>query len=147
MLTTATARAHGVLDDKTAQDLAGQWNAAYPTMRRILNASIDGLRARIQREMWTLDSLPKADQGSGKDLGAKLARLEGLRRGLGRLDRGTHRGCTRSPGGFSPTSAYRSVRDFLAVTTASDRGLADVYVLAGHLAYINDSLARERAAA
>lgn len=144
MLTAATARAHGALDDKTAQDLAGQWNAAYPTMRRILNASIDGLRARIQREMWTLDNLAKADQGSSRDLGAQVARLEGLRRVLGRLDRGTHRGCTRSPGGFSPTSAYWSVRDFLAVTTVGDRGLSDVYELAAHLAFIQDGIDRKR---
>ncbi|WP_371646460.1 hypothetical protein [Streptomyces mirabilis] len=146
MLTTATARSYGRLDDTTASTLANQWNAAYPTMRTILNAAITGLRARMEREAWTQDTLRPEDQGSDRDLGAKLARMEGLRRGLGRLDRGTHRGCTRSPGGFSPTHAYWSVRHLLEVTTINDRGLADVYVLAGHLAYIEDGLARQRAA-
>lgn len=145
MLTTATARSHGQLDDTTASTLAGQWNAAYPTMRTILNAAIATLRARVEREAWTQDNLRPEDHGSDRDLGAKLARLEGLRRGLGRLDRGTYRGCTRSPGGFDSVSAYWSVRDFLAVTTIGDSGLADVYVLAAHLAYISDALARKRA--
>lgn len=146
MITTATVRDSGRLDDTTAGTLATQWNAAYPTMRTILNAAITSLRARMEREAWTQDSLQPEDRGSGRDLGAKLARMEGLRRGLGQLDRGTYRGCTRSPGGFSPTSAYWSVRDFLAVTTNGDRGLADVYDLAAHLAYISDGLARQRAA-
>ncbi|MFJ9748901.1 hypothetical protein [Streptomyces chartreusis] len=147
MITAATVRDSGRLDDTTASTLADQWNAAYPTMRRILNASINGLRARIEREEWTAARLRPEDQGSGRDLSAKLARMEGLRRGLGQLDRGTYRGCTRSPGGFSPTSAYWSVRDFLAVTTTGDHGLSDVYELAAHLAFINDSFARQRAAA
>lgn len=146
-MNTATARAHGVLDDKSAQDLADQWNAAYPTMRRILNASINGLRARIEREEWTAARLRPEDHGSSRDLSAQLARMEGLRRGLGQLDRGTYRGCTRSPGGFSPTSAYWSVRHFLEVTTIGDRGLSPVYELAAHLAFIDDSFARQRAAA
>lgn len=147
MITAATVRDHGRLDDTTASTLADQWNAAYPTMRRILNASINGLRARIEREEWTAARLRPEDRGSGRDLGAQLARMEGLRRGLGQLDRGTYRGCTRSPGGFSPTSAYWSVRRFLEVTTANDRGLSDVYYLASHLAFIEDSLARQRATA
>ncbi|MFD9319311.1 hypothetical protein ACFWDQ_16705 [Streptomyces sp. NPDC060053] len=147
MITAATVRGNGRLDDITAGQVADLWNAAYPTMRTILTASIDGFRARIQREGWTQDALPKTDWGSDKDLGAKLARLEGLRRVLGQLDRGTHRGCTRSPGGFSLTSAYWSVRDVLTVTTINDRGLADVYQLASLLAYVQDAIARERLAA
>lgn len=147
MLTTAAARSYGRLDDTTASHLAGQWNAAYPTMRTILTASISSLRSQIEREGWTQDSLPKDDWGSSRDLGARLGRLELLRRGLGRLDRGTYQGCTRSPGGFSVTHAYWSVRDVLAVTSINDRGLAEIYALAAHLAFIQDGIARARAAA
>lgn len=142
MLTTATVRSNGHLDDTTASHLTEQWNTAYPTMRAFLTASINGLRAKIQREGWTQDNLPKADWGSSRDLGARLARLEGLRHCLGRLDRGTYQVCTRSPGGFSVTQAYWAVRDVLAATTINDRGLSEIYELAAHLAYIEDSLTR-----
>lgn len=57
----------------------------------------------------------------------RLKDAEGLRRELGQLDRGAHRACTRSPGGFSTLAAYRAVRAFLDATTLNDRGLAAVY--------------------
>lgn len=146
MTTIATVRDTGQLDDTTAADIANRWNAAYPTMRTILTASINGLRDRIRREGWTQDALPKGDWGSSKDLGAKVARLENLRRSLGQLDRGTYRGCTRSPGGFSPVSAYWAVRDVLAATSISDRNLAAVYELAAILSFASDARQRELAA-
>jgi hypothetical protein len=144
--TTATVRDTGWLDDTTAADITRLWNAAYPTMRTILTASINGLRDRIRREGWTEADLPRGAGGSSRDLGAKLARLEGLRRGLGQLDRGTYRGCTRSPGGFSPISAYRAVRDVLAVTSSGDRDLAAVYELAAVLSFVSDGRQRQLAA-
>ncbi|GGS47989.1 hypothetical protein [Streptomyces violaceus] len=146
MTTIATVRDTGQLDDTTAADIANRWNAAYPTMRTILTTSINSIRDRIQREGWNLADLPKSDQGSSKDLGAKVARLEGLRRSLGQLDRGTYRGCTRSPGGFSPVSAYWAVRDVLAATSISDRNLAAVYELAAILSFVSDARQRELAA-
>jgi hypothetical protein len=146
VLTIATARSYGRLDDTTASDIANLWNAAYPTMRTILTASINGLRDRIQREGWKQEDLPKTDWGSSRDLGAKLARMEGLRRGLGQLDRGTYRACTRSPGGFDPVSAYWAVRDVLAATSTGDRNLAAVYELAAILSLASDARHRELAA-
>jgi hypothetical protein len=144
--TIATVRNTGQLDDTTAADIANLWNAAYPTMRTILTASINGLRDRIQREGWKQDDLPKADRGSSRDLGAKVARLENLRRSLGQLDRGTYRGCTRSPGGFSAIHAYWAVRDVLAATSINDRNLAAVYELAAILSLASDTRHRELAA-
>jgi hypothetical protein len=141
--TTATVRGIGRIDDTMATRVTTLWNAAYPTMRTILTASINGHRDRIRREGWTQDSLPKADWGSRRDLGAQLARLEGLRRGLGQLDRGTYRGCTRSPGGFSVIHAYRSVRNVLAATSINDHDLASVYELAAALARASDDWHRE----
>lgn len=146
MTTAATVRGTGRIDDITAGDIANLWNAAYPTMRTILTASINGLRDRIRREGWKQADLPKADWGSSRDLGAKLARLEGVRRGLGQLDRGTYRGCTRSPGSFSPTYAYWAVRDVLAATSSGDRNLAAVYELAAILSLASDAWHREMAA-
>ncbi|KOG73529.1 hypothetical protein ADK77_08335 [Streptomyces antibioticus] len=146
MTTVATVRDTGQLDDTTAADIATLWNAASPTMRTILTASINGLRDRIQREGWKQADMPKSDWGSSRDLGARLARLEGLRRSLGQLDRGTYRGCTRSPGGFSVLHAYWSVRDVLAATSINDRGLAGVYELAAILSRASDSWHRDMAA-
>ena len=146
MTTTATVRATGQLDDTTAADIATLWNAAYPTMRTILTASINGLRDRIQREGWKQDDLPAAERGSSRDLGAKVARLENLRRSLGQLDRGTYRGCTQSPGSFSTIHAYWAVRDVLSATSISDRNLAAVYELAAILSAASDARQRELAA-
>lgn len=146
MTTTATVRGIGRIDDTTATRVTDLWNAAYPTMRTILTASINGRRDRIRREGWTQDDLPRADWGSRKDLGARLAGLEGLRRDLGQLDRGTYRGCTRSPGGFSAIHAYWSVRRVLEATSINDRGLACVYELATALARVSDDWHREMSA-
>ncbi|AEM87057.1 hypothetical protein [Streptomyces violaceusniger] len=146
MTTVATVRDTGQLDDITAADIANLWNAAYPTMRTILTASINELRDRIRREGWAQDNLLNSDGGSDRDLGAKVARLENLRCSLGQLDRGTYRGCTRSPGGFSAIHAYWAVRDVLIATSINDRDLAAVYELAAILSRTSDARQRELAA-
>lgn len=146
MTTTATVRATGAIDVTTAAAVADLWNAAYPTMRTILTASINGYRDRIQREGWAQADLPRADRGTRRDLGARLARLESLRRSLGQLDRGTYQGCTRSPGSFSVIHAYGAVRGVLAATSSSVRNLAAVYELAAALSRASDDWMRERAA-
>lgn len=146
MLTAATVRDTGKLDGTTAADIAGLWNNAYPTMRAILTDTITGLRNRIRRDGWTHHVLPESDWGSDKDLGAVLARQNGLRLRLGQLDRGTYRGCTRSPGGFSPLHAYWAVREVLASTSVNDRDLSGVYELAALLSRYSDNWHREMTA-
>lgn len=150
MLTTATARAHGRLDETSASHLAEQWNTAYPTMRKVVTRQIAADRRYIAEQGWKID--PDSAAAEFRQAHARteivarhsLRLAEELRRTLGQLDRGTHRPCTRSPQGFSVTSAYWAVRDVLPMTTINDRDLSDLYQLASLLAYIADSLARQR---
>ncbi|MBW8701859.1 hypothetical protein MBT84_19825 [Streptomyces sp. MBT84] len=52
MLTIATARSYGQLDDTTAGDVARCWNAAYPIMRKLVTRKIDGDRRYITERRW-----------------------------------------------------------------------------------------------
>ncbi|MEU6279481.1 hypothetical protein [Streptomyces sp. NPDC047028] len=153
MITTATARSFGRIDEATAAQVADLWNAAYPTMRAILTGRIDSYRTQIRDEAWIVDpSRPNADvlqayAPSEAKVRRGLKRMEELRRDLGQLDRGTYRACTRSPGGFDLTSAYWAVRYVLNASSNSTRDLASVYHLAAVLSRISDAQAREWASA
>lgn len=152
MLTAATVRGTGHTTTTTATRIADLWNAAYPVMRQIATSRIDAYRTQIDNQAWKVDpDHPHADSlraftPTEADLYRRLKNAETLRRVLGQLDRGTHRACTRSPGGFSPFAAYRAVRTFVAATSINDRGLAAVYQLAAALADIADEQHHEWAA-
>lgn len=149
MLTAATARSHGRIDDTTATRIADLWNAAYPTMRATVTGRIDAYRGQIRDESWQIDpDHPHADvlrayTPTEAQLRRRLKNAEELRRVLGQLDRGTHRACTRSPGGFSVLAAYSAVRSLLKVTGLNDEGLSAVYRLAAELADAADDLHRQ----
>lgn len=152
MTTTATVRDHGRLDDVTATRIADRWNAAYPTMRTITTARVDSYRRQVQDRAWEIDPThPRADvlaayTPTEAQLRHRLKNAEDLRRQLGQLDRGTHRACTRSPGGFSILAAYSAVRALLARTSVNDHGLAAVYELAAVLADAAETRHRELSA-
>lgn len=152
MTTTATIRDHGRIDDNTATRINDRWNAAYPTMRAIATGRINNYRHQIRNEAWKVDpNHPHAEAlqaytPSEATLRRRLANLEDLRRALGQLDRGTHRACTRSPGGFSINSAYAAVRALLNATSLNDPDLAAVYDLAAVLATATDEWRRDMAA-
>lgn len=148
MLTAATVRAHGEIDDATATRIADLWNAAYPVMRAIATARIDSYRCQIRDEAWRIDpDHPHADvlrayTPTEAQLRRRLKNAEALRLVLGQLHRGTHRACTRSPGGFSRHAAYSAVRALLDRTSSNDEGLSAVYRLAAELADAVDDLHR-----
>jgi hypothetical protein len=152
MLTTATARNHGHTDEPTATRITTLWNAAYPTMRTIATSRITAYRQQIQDRVWDIDpTQPNADilrayTPTEAKLHRRLKNTEGLRRTLHQLDRGTHRACTRSPGGFSTLSAYAAVRALLNATSLNDHDLAAVYQLAAVLAEAADERHRAIAA-
>ncbi|MFJ9427571.1 hypothetical protein [Streptomyces sp. NPDC101249] len=153
MITTATIRGNGAaLDDTTAADIAELWNAAYPTMRDIVTGNINGDRQRITDRVWDIDP---ASPGAAwmldrtpteRQLRHRLRTFEALRRTLGQLDRGTHKACTRSPGGFSVSSAYSAVQDTLNAAGTRSQGMEAVYTLAAALAYTVEALQRAWAA-
>lgn len=149
MTTAATIRSHGRLDDTTATRIAALWNAAYPTMRTIATTRIDAYRRQVRDEAWNIDpnhphaEALQAHAPTEATIRRRLSNLETLRRELGQLDRGTHRACTRSPGGFSTLSAYSAVRALLGATSVNDHGLAAVYQLAAVLAETAEERHRE----
>ncbi|WP_406444476.1 hypothetical protein OHB14_36535 [Streptomyces sp. NBC_01613] len=152
MLTTATTRNHGRLDDTTATRITHLWNAAYPTMRTIASHRINAYRRQLEDQIWNINpNHPQADalrafMPTENAIRRSLKDIEDLRRVLGQLDRGTHRACTRSPGGFSVLAAYSAVRCLLAATGLNDCGLAAVYELAACLADAAEVRHRELAA-
>ncbi|MGW3491514.1 hypothetical protein [Streptomyces sp. NPDC001054] len=115
VLTVATVRTYRQLDLAVAQRLVEHWSDAYPAMRTILDSVITAQRAA---ESPTVD----------------LRRLEGTRRELGQVDRGTYRVCTRSAPSFSPTNAGWMVRDVIAVTYVGHPDAGAIYRLAAELA-------------
>ncbi|MER7761347.1 hypothetical protein [Streptomyces sp. NPDC097619] len=117
MITIDSVRTRFISDDQ-AQHIADHWNPVYPAMRRILDTVIKAQRAADR---------PTVD----------VARLELVRRGLGQLDRGTFKGCTRSPGYFSVHHAIRHVHGVLKVTYSGDPDKGAIYRLAGVLADTN----------
>lgn len=144
MLEADTVYNSSRVDSATAADIAAHWNDAYPLMREIATSYINGMRVSISRESWKVDpDHPYAEAlrrsaPSEASLRRRLKGAEELRRKLGQLDRGTHRACTRSSGGFSPASAYGIVRNLLSLTSLNDTDLAKVYRLAAALAPVHD---------
>jgi len=134
-----------------ADHLADLWNRAYPRMREIVTNYIAGLRSSIERQSWEVD--PKHPQAEAlrqfatpeAELRRKLKLAEDLRRGLGQLDRGTHKLCTCSPGAFTVTGAYTHVRNLLGRTSLSQEGVGDIYRLAAVLADAEERVNAERA--
>ncbi|MEU3279194.1 hypothetical protein [Streptomyces antibioticus] len=98
-----------------AQEIAVAWNGVYPAMRRVLDTVINAQRGAERRTV-------------------NLPRLERVRRELGQLDRGTYRGCTRSPAAFSISGSLSNVRAVLEVTSVGTPELGDMYRLAALLA-------------
>ncbi|WP_330335786.1 hypothetical protein OHS33_39325 (plasmid) [Streptomyces sp. NBC_00536] len=129
MLTTDSVTTR-FIDDDQAQRITGHWNAVYPRMREILTSAIDAQRAAEQpsgdprpalvRELWPAT--------------ADLAMLEGVRRDLGQLDRGTFKDCACSTGAFSVGEARDRVHQVLNITSTGDPALGAIYRLAGELA-------------
>ncbi|MET9466606.1 hypothetical protein ABZY44_17715 [Streptomyces sp. NPDC006544] len=117
MITTDSVRTRFIGED-LAQRIADHWNPVYPVMRRTLDTVIKAQRAA---ERPTVD----------------VAKLELVRRALGQLDRGTFKGCTRSPGYFSVYHALRHVDEVLKVTYSGDPDKGAIYRLAGVLADTN----------
>lgn len=149
MLRTNMIHNYEHLSQEQAEQLVDLWNAAYPLMRDIASGEVKGLRKYIAEEGWM--AWEKRQAGSSIDLATltelgatrencekRLKRAERLRLTLGQLDRGTYKGCTRSPGAFSVSGAYSGVRRFLKSTSSSTEGLAPVYRLAVALSEAND---------
>lgn len=140
MLDADTVFETGDFSYADAEHLADLWNTAYPVMREISTRYIAGQRSAIERNAWDVDPKhPAADvlremTPDEKTYRRKLKRAEELRLVLGQLDRGTHKLCTRSPGGFTVTGAYMAVRSLLNISSLSSPGLAFVYRLAAVLA-------------
>ena len=127
MTTIATVRGLGQLDDTTAARIADLWNQAYPGMRDTLTLVISRHRDYLQKA----EELTAEMEASARRY---IKRLEETRRVLGQLDRGTHRGCTRSPGAFSTSAALSAVRRALEAFSVGGPVLGDVYRLAAALA-------------
>ncbi|MEU6965080.1 hypothetical protein [Streptomyces chrestomyceticus] len=118
MVTTDSVRAGSrFISDEQAQSITDHWNPVYPAMRRTLETVIKAQQA-VDPDRRTVD----------------VARLKAVRRGLGQLDRGTYKGCTRSPGAFSVYGALRHVDEVLAVTLSGTPEKGAIYRLASALA-------------
>jgi hypothetical protein len=146
MLTAELVHETGHFSYADAEHLADLWNRAYPVMRQIATLYIEGQRAYIEREGWVIDPAhPHAEVlQAEKKVRRKLKLAEELRRDLGQLDRGTHKMCTRSPGGFTVTGAYMAVRNLLNISSLSSEGLASVFRLAAELAEAEDRVNKAR---
>lgn len=130
MTTVATVRGLGQLDETAAARIAGLWNQAYPGMRDTLTLVISRHRDYLQKAEQAGDLTAEMEASTRR----YIKGLEETRRVLGQLDRGTHRGCTRSPGAFSASAALRAVRRALGAFSVGGPVLGDVYRLAAALA-------------
>lgn len=141
MLNAAIVRGVGNLDDACAIRIADRWNIAYPIMRALVTERIEAERESLRRKIWNVDpthphaDLLRATAPTEDTVRSRLKRYEELRRVLGQLDRGTHRACTRSSGGFSVSSAYAAVRGALQASSLNG-DLSAVYELAAALSQV-----------
>lgn len=140
MLTADMVYETGHFSYADAEYLADRWNQGYPAMRQIATGYIEGMRTYIEQEKWAIDpDHPHADVLQAyatpeNKARRKLKLAEELRRDLGQLDRGTHKPCTRSPGCFSVTAAYMTVRGLIGLTSLNSEGMPSIYRLAADLA-------------
>lgn len=132
MTTTEAIRSNPLIDEATAVRLAALWNAAYPGMRELLTTVIDAQRKYL------------SEKPDGH-LQEEVKRHEETRRALGQLDRGTYRGCTRSPGMFDTWGALSAIKR-LPMPTGSKHG-GNVYRLAAELSDIEAARAEALASA
>lgn len=145
-------KANPFLRPGRAEEIHYLWDEAYPAMRKIVTLYIEGMRAYVERESWKVDpDHPQAEilqaYATPEDKARRKLKLaEELRRDLGQLDRGTHRACTRSPGGFSVTAAYMAVRNLLNRASLNSYGMPGVFRLAAVLAEANEEADLARAA-
>lgn len=152
MLTAEDVYEGSPLRHAEAGALAELWNLAYPVMRDIMTRYIESYRRQIENEAWNVDPASSIAEylrqhtPSEDVFRRKLRTAEKVRQELGQLDRATHRACTRSPGGFSVTSAYRIVRSVLNASSISTEKLAVVYRLAASLAEAEEVVTAERIA-
>lgn len=152
MLTADAVHEGGPLDYARAKALADLWNLAYPVMRGIMTRYIESYRRQVESKAWDVDpASPMAEflqqRTPPEDVfRRKLKTAETVRQEMGQLDRATHKACTRSPGGFSITSAYRIVRSVLNASSLSTENLAAVYRLAASLAEAEEAVNAERIA-
>jgi hypothetical protein len=146
MLDIATVREYAGISTDRSADIVRLWNAAYPVMRQITSGYVNSMRDYVEREGWVVDpDHPRADILSQYTVPEDKARrklrfAEELRRELGQLDRGTHKGCTRSPGGFTITAAYSRVRSVVGLSSLGTEGMGSVYRLAAALAEAEETL-------
>lgn len=118
MTTIEAIRSNPRIDEATAGRIAALWNAAYPGMREMLTTVIDGQRSYL-------------NEHPDSSVRAEIKRHEETRLALGQLDRGTYRGCTRSPGMFDTWGALSAIKR-LPMPTGSKHG-GNVYRLAAEL--------------
>lgn len=102
------------IDEATASYIADLWNTAYPSMR-----------ADLTEEIKRTTPFAEAGDDNSDFCKGHILRAKKARRELARLDNGTYKGCTRSPGGFSVSGALYAVS-------------ALVHMRAGHLVRPND---------
>lgn len=143
---------NGVFSYAEAEALADLWNAAYPVMREIATTYIEGQRMAIEEKAWEIDpkhpqaeALREFTPGKAKFL-YRLKQVENLRLTLGQLDRGTHKLCTRSPGGFTVTGAFMAVRSLVRITSLSTPNQRPTYLLAAALAEAEERVNQSRIA-
>ena len=132
MTTIEVIRSNPLIDEATAERVATLWNAAYPGMRELLTTVIDAQRNYLSEK-------------HDSQLQAEIKRHEETRRALGQLDRGTYRGCTRSPGMFDTWGALSAIRR-LPLPTGSKHG-GSIYRLAAELSDIEAARAAALATA
>ncbi|QUI32463.1 hypothetical protein H9W91_17535 [Streptomyces alfalfae] len=137
MTTIATVRGLGQLDDTTAARIADLWNAAYPGMRDTLTLVISRHRDYLKKAQQAGDISKEMEN----DTRRYITRMEETRRVLGQLDRGTHRGCTRSPGAFTTSAAMSVVRRALDAVSIGSPHAGSIYRLAAELADVEAATA------
>lgn len=140
MITTATARSTGRLDDASATRIADLWNTAYPDLRDILTKVITAHREYHDRNV---GKRTEAQLGETRNY---IKGMEDIRRRLGQLDRGTYRACTRSAGAFHPGAALMVVSAALEAVSLGDARAGAVYRLLAELSDATAALHTERRA-
>lgn len=130
MITTATVRSVGQIDDTAAARIAELWNLAYPDLREALTTVINSRRDYLGKP----EQVEQLSEEAKSSAAQYIKRMEETRRALGQLDRGTYRSCTRSPGAFSVSPALTAVSRALKALPVGSPHAGTAYRLAGELA-------------